>query len=117
MTLDVLLATLAAEIAEARRLRYLPSLEAVDRWDALAREAAALAASSWLSEPEFRLRTGASAKWCRGNYARCERAGLAKRDERERRLWHQSVRPPKRVKARDAEAAVEAIVGSYGRAS
>ena len=41
MTLDVLLATLAAEIAEARRLRYLPSLEAVDRWDALAREAAA----------------------------------------------------------------------------
>lgn len=106
---------LASEIAEAHRLQLHPSLEALARWKKLADAAAAAARAEWLSEPAFRLRTGASAKWCRAHFGRYELDGLARRDaDRGRRVWNTSCRPPAK-RPTTPEERKQFIVASYGR--
>lgn len=102
---------LVTEIAEARRQRMLPSLEAVDRWHDLAQATLTAMRGAWLREPAFRLKTGASAKWCRAHFAKYEAVGLA-RVESGKRWWHEAARP---VKARPTTAgeAADEIATSY----
>lgn len=107
---------LAGEIAEAHRLKFTPSLEAIARWKDLVEMALAAANNEWLSEPAFRLRTGASSKWCRAYFDRFAADGLAKKDERGRRVWNAACRPPAKRRV-DAESRKEYIIGTFKKAA
>jgi hypothetical protein len=106
---------LAAEIAEAHRLGLIPGVEAVTRWHELATAAVTELRGAWMSEPDFRLRTGASAKWCRAQFRRYAREGLAKM-EKSRRWWHASVRPLRRRPETTPEL-VEHIASTFRRSA
>ena len=103
---------LAGEIETADRLRLSADPAKVHEWAGLAAQVVHEATSEWLGEAAFRLRTGAHRKWCARNYARCERAGTARRDPKGRREWHVSARPP-RAQPKDAEGRVKEIVESF----
>lgn len=109
---------LAGEIADAIGKGYVPGPDALARWHELAQALLTGERDSWLSEPMFRLQTGASAKWCRGQFAFYERLQMARRDEKGRRVWHRTVR----AKAPPGEGASAAevkahIVGSFKRSA
>ena len=112
MKLSATLQRLADELATADRLGLVADREKVREWSQLAQGVVIAAMNEWLTEGAFRLRTGAHAKWCRRNFARCERAGMARKCAKGRREWNVSARPP-RAKATDAEARVQEIVASY----
>ncbi len=105
---------LAAEIRETRRQQYFPGPEALARWDALAQQLLAEAREEWESEPAFRMRTGASTRWCSRNFQRFLERGLSRRSARGKREWHVSARAP-RPHAADDQGIVEEIAESYGR--
>lgn len=99
---------LAAEIATAHGMGLAPA-----RWHQWAQEAVALLRDEWLSEQAFRLRTGASQKWCRGHFPACAKQGIARRGMKGRE-WHVSARPPR---SRDLAAMEDEMVASYEKAS
>jgi hypothetical protein len=103
---------LADEIATADRIGLSAGPEKLREWAKLLKDVVAGASSEWLPESAFRLRTGAHVKWCRRNFTRCERAGVARKDAKGRREWNVSARPP-RARATDAEARVAEIVRSF----
>jgi hypothetical protein len=106
---------LGTEIAEARRQKMFPSLEAIERWYILVQAVIQHSRDEWQPEPVFRLRTGASYRWCRGHFAGCEQRGLARRNGKKRREWHVSVRPPKARPSDDGAAVDEIVEGMTGR--
>ena len=98
---------LAEKIEQASKLGLLP-----DDWRELALAAVAEVGDQWLPERVFRLRTGASDRWCREHFERYEANGLARKNERRRREWHIHARLPKQA-PRDAEALKREIVESF----
>ncbi len=99
---------LAAEIATAHGMGLAPT-----RWHQWAQEALAQLREEWLTEKAFRLRTGASGKWCRNHFRGAETQGVARMGVWGRE-WHVSARPPRVL---DAGALEESIVASYRKAS
>lgn len=109
------LVQLADTIAAARQNKLLIGGDGLERLHELAQTVLHEAVEEWLPEAAFRLRTGASAKWCRGNFARCEAKGVA-RKVKGRREWHVSARIP-RANATNREALVREIADSFREAS
>jgi hypothetical protein len=97
---------LADKIARARELGLLPK-----EWDELAKAAVAEQKNQWLPERDFRLRTGASDKWCRNNFVQHETHGLARANGRKRE-WHVHARLP-RANVGDAQAIKHRIIQSF----
>jgi len=101
---------LAIEIADARRQGFTPGPAALERWHERAQAALAEARDTWLSEQAFRLRTGASAKWCRAHFRGCAEQGFARKSAKDKREWHVACRPPRKL---DAAALEQRIVDSF----
>ena len=97
---------LADKIAQARELGLLPT-----EWDELAKAAVAEQKNEWLPERDFRLRTGASDKWCRNNFQHHEMHGLARANGRKRE-WHVHARLP-RANMGDAQTIKDRIIQSF----
>ena len=108
------LAELVESLNVAHERKLLPSLEALAGWRDLARQVQAEAVNEWQKESAFRLRTGASPKWCRNHFSSCQAQGLARRADGKRE-WHISARAPR--KGTNALALEERIVSSFRRAS
>lgn len=101
------------EVAAKRQLQ--PSLEALARWRGLVREVKLAHDAGWELEPAFRLRTGASTRWCASNFDEYQRRGLARLTADGRRQWHVSSRPTRAAPGNE-QALEDEIVSSYRRA-
>ena len=76
-------------IRQSRKLGFLN-----DEWLRLAELALHEQQIQWLSERNFRSRTGASDKWCRNHFSDYEANGLARKRGRHRE-WHMHARLPR----------------------
>lgn len=115
MRLTPALERLAEELALADRHGFSAGPDKIRAWHALAQTVKDEAANEWLPESAFRLRTGASAKWCRRNFPRFEKRQHA-RLEHGKRVWHVSCRPPRPMPA-DVEGRVREILESFEAAA
>jgi hypothetical protein len=104
---------LAEQIETAHERKLVPTAEALASWRELVQVVKAEAVEEWMTEPLFRLRTGAAARWCRVHFAKYEKLALAKRDPKGRRIWHIAVRPMKRRLDSDPAAIRAAIADSF----
>jgi len=106
---------LASELRLAADCGHLLGGASLDRVANLADQVLAQAREEWLPESAFRLRTGATARWCRRNHPRFLASGQA-RVEGGQRIWHASARAP-RVRPADTASIVDEIVQSFEKAS
>lgn len=115
MRLMPALERLLGELGLAAEHGFSAGPEKIRAWHGLATELAAAAKDEWLAEPAFRLRTGASAKWCRRHFSASVASGTARQRDGHRE-WHVSARPP-RPHPSDPEGLVREIVQSFEKAS
>ena len=95
------------------RVRLARSIGLLDaEWLTLAETALTETRAEWEGERAFRLRTGTGERWCQRNFARCQAAGLARRDAKGRREWHIHARLPRRKAGGEL---VREIVASFER--
>lgn len=106
---------LEREISHAADKQMLPGPEALERWRSLARSALAAELGQWEKEPRFRIRTGASVRWCQGHFGEYRVRGLARNSQLGEREWHVSARSTK-ADAGNLQALEDEIVSSYIRA-
>ena len=113
MRLSPSLARLAETLAVAARHDLSLGPEKVKELALLSGQLVAEAEVEWLAEPAFQLRTGASPRWCRRNFARYAELGQARIAEG-RHQWHVSARLPK-ARPTDHASAVREIAQSFER--
>lgn len=108
------LAKLHREVETAAAMQLVPSLEALERWRGLVRELVDASKKDWEREPAFRLRTGASSRWCAAHHQEYVARSLARTGADGQREWHVSARPTRAAPGNE-EALEDFIVASYGR--
>lgn len=107
------LAKLIDEIDTAHVRKLVPTAEALAGWRELVHQVRAEAVDEWMLEALFRLRTGASARWCRAHFGKYEKLGLARRGAKEKRIWNVAVRVVKRITADDPETIKNEIAATF----
>lgn len=105
---------LEREISAAVDLNLTPGPEALERWRQVVRSLLAVEMGQWEKEPRFRLRTGASLRWCQGKFTEYRGRGLAKLGAHGERVWHVSARPTRA--AGNLQSIEDEIVSSIVRA-
>lgn len=107
---------LAKELRATWTLQALAGPDLLARWDAWAQALLTEERTEWLPEAAFRLRTGASLRWCRTRFPAMAESGQARMSPTgKRRMWHVSARPPRPV-TQDHESLEHHIAASYRRA-